>query len=299
MGYLFLTFALAAGITKAYCGKKTSTYTADLKDAMLANSIRMLFCICIGFVLILLQGELGFMKPSLSLLLITAFSGISTAVFVVTWLLSVKKGAYMMVEVFVMLGVLLPMSLGGILFQESIRLTAWIGMAVLTSATLIMYSYNSTQKQKLTKTALLLLLLCGMASGLADFSQKLFVRTLPEIPASVFNFYTYVFSALVLVPSFLLICKKNAPGASLKNNPIFSKIFGYILVMSVCLFLNSYFKTKAAVHLDSAQLYPLNQGCALILSTFMSALLFKERITLRCATGLLLAFTGLILINVL
>ena len=188
MGYLFLTLALAAGITKAYCGKKTSNYTADLKDAMLANSIRMLFCICIGLLLILLQGEFEFMKPSLSLLLIAAFSGISTAVFVVTWLLSVKRGAYMMVEVFVMLGVLIPMSLGGILFHESVRLTAWLGMAVLTAATLIMYSYNTTQKQKLSKTALLLLVLCGIASGSADFSQKLFVRTLPEIPASVFNF---------------------------------------------------------------------------------------------------------------
>ncbi len=299
MGYLFLTLALAAGITKAYCGKKTSHYTADIKDAMLANAIRMLFCICIGLILILLQGELRFMNPTLSVLLISAFSGISTAVFVVTWLLSVKKSAYMMVEVFIMLGVLIPMSLGSLFFHESIRLTSWLGMAVLTAATVIMYSYNNTQKQKLSKIALLLLFICGISSGLADFSQKLFVRTLPEIPASVFNFYTYVFSALFLVPSYLLLRKRDAENDAVKNTSVFSKIFGYILVMSVCLFANSYFKTKAAVYLDSAKLYPLNQGCALILSTFMSAFLFKEKITLRCAVGLLLAFAGLILINVL
>lgn len=298
MGYLFLTLALAAGITKAYCGKKTSTYTAGLKDAMFANSIRMLLCIGIGLVLILLQGELAFITPTPRLLLTAAFSGLTTAVFVVTWLLSVKKGAYMMVEVFVMLGVLIPMSLGGILFHESVRLTAWLGMGLLTAATMTMYSYNNTQKKKLTKTAVLLLVLCGIASGFADFSQKLFVRTLPEIPASVFNFYTYVFSALVLVPAFFLLSRKDGTGVLAKGNPLFSKIFGYIFVMSLCLFLNSYFKTLAAVHLDAAQLYPLNQGCALILSTFMSAF-FKEKITLRCAIGLLLAFAGLILINVI
>lgn len=299
MGYIFLSIALAAGIIKAYCGKKTSNYTEDIKDAMLANSIRMFFCVCIGFILILIQGQLGFLKPDLSILAITAFSGLSTAVFVVTWLLSVKHGAYMMVEVFLMLGVLIPMAAGSIFFDEAIGLSGWIGMAVLTAATLIMCSYNHSQKKTFTAVSLLLLILCGTASGLADFSQKLFVRTLPEIPVSVFNFYTYVFSALVLIPSFLLFSKKDGLKGSVKNNPIFSKIFGYILVMSVCLFANSYFKTKAAVDLDAAQLYPLNQGCALILSTLMAALLFNEKMTLKCAVGLVLAFIGMILINVL
>ena len=69
--------------------------------------------------------------------------------------------------------------------------------------------------------------------------------------------------------------------------------------MAVCLFLNSYFKTLAAARLDSAVLYPLNQGLALMLSMIMAAVFFKEKITPRCVIGLCLAFGGLLIINLL
>jgi multidrug transporter EmrE-like cation transporter len=69
--------------------------------------------------------------------------------------------------------------------------------------------------------------------------------------------------------------------------------------MSVMLIANSYFKTKAATHLDSAQLYPLNQGMALILSTLMASVFFKEKLTLKCVVGIFIAFIGLIVMNVL
>lgn len=299
MGFLFLSIALTAGIIKAYCGKKTSNYTENIKDAILANSLRMFFCVCIGFVLILVQGQLRHMKPDVCLLAVTAFSGLSTAVFVVTWLLSVKQGVYMMVEVFLMLGVLIPMTAGSVFFDETLQPSDWVGMAILIAATLIMCAYNHSQKGAFTTVSLILLVICGAASGLVDFSQKLFVRTMPEISVSIFNFYTYVFCAIFLAPP-LFLCSRERRNTGLANsNRKISKISGYIFVMSVCLFANSYFKTKAAVYLDSAQLYPLNQGCALILSTLMAALLFKEKITLKCVAGIVLAFIGMLFINVL
>lgn len=77
------------------------------------------------------------------------------------------------------------------------------------------------------------------------------------------------------------------------------KIVLYIAIMALCLFANSYFKTLAATELDSAQLYPLNQGAALILSMGMSALSFKEKVTPKAILGIVLAFAGLLVMNVL
>ncbi|MBR6564521.1 MAG: hypothetical protein IKK71_03690 [Clostridia bacterium] len=77
------------------------------------------------------------------------------------------------------------------------------------------------------------------------------------------------------------------------------RAFPYILVMAVCLFLNSYYKTLAAFCLPSVILYPLNQALALILSTVMSAVLFHEKITLKAVIGIFTAFVGLLLINML
>ena len=76
-------------------------------------------------------------------------------------------------------------------------------------------------------------------------------------------------------------------------------MFGYILVMSVCLFLHSFLNTAAAGYLDSAHLYPLSQGGSLILSSLMAALFFREKLTAKCVVGLCVAFLALILINVL
>ena len=299
MGYLYLAISLFAGVTKGYCGKKTSGYVSGYKDAMMANTVRMLLCILIGAVMIFVSGDVAQLKPTAQIIAISALSGITTSVFVVCWLISVKKGAYMMLDVFLMLGVLVTIIAGRIVFDESIKLTQWLGIAVLFVAVIIMCSYNNSIKEKLSIPALIVLVICGVANGLTDFSQKLFVKQTADVPIAVFNFYTYVFSALVLGIFFVIFSIKDKSRAAAIEPQGLKHIIGYIAVMSVCLFVNSYFKTKAAGFLDSASLYPLNQGMALILSSVMSAVLFHERLTVKCIIGLIISFAGLIIINVL
>lgn len=296
LGYLFLLIALLAGATKGYCGKRTSGYVSEYKDALFANFIRMAFCIVIGLIMICVQGELSNLAVEPKILLITLLSGITTSIFVVSWLLSVRRGAYMMLDVFLMMGVIIPLLLSRLFFSEEIRINQWIGLAVLLVAVIIMCSYNNQIKEKMSITSLLLLILCGVANGLTDFSQKLFIKNSDSV--AVFNFYTYVFSALVLLVFYLLAKSKNNASSS-SAGEIMRKVGGYILVMSICLFAYSFFKTLAAGILPSAELYPLSQGAGLILSSFMSMLFFKEKLTPRCIIGLVLAFVALLIINLL
>lgn len=301
MGYIFLSISLLAGVLKGYCGKRTSGYITEYKDAVLASILRMFLCFIIGAVLVISSKSTGYIKPDLKLMAVCALSGISTSVFVVCWLVSVKKGAYMMLDVFLMLGVLVPVLGGYTFFNEAVKASQWIGMGILLIAVIIMCSYNNSIKEKLNIYSLLLLMMCGISNGITDFSQKLFVKNFIDIPIAVFNLYTYIFSAITLVAVyFVLKMKKRLKYSSDKNTAFeFKKIFIYILVMSVCLFVNSFFKTKAAVYLDSARLYPLNQGSALILSSVMSSIFFKEKLTGKCVLGLIISFAGLIIINVL
>lgn len=297
MGYLFLVTALFAGATKGFCGKKISGYTSGYRDAMLANTLRMILCIVIGIILIISEGSIAYLIPTMKLTLISALSGITTSVFVVTWLISVKKGSYMMLDVFLMLGTLVPLILSRIFFAEAVLWNHILGIFILLIAVIIMCSYNNSIKEKISISAFLILVLCGIANGFTDFSQKLFVKQMAGVPVSVFNFYTYVFSAVTLLVFFFLL-KNKEDNAEEKSMGI-KNVFGYIFVMSVCLFANSYFKTLAAEYLDSARLYPLNQGSALILSSVMSAIFFKEKMTLKGIIGIALSFVGLLVINVL
>ncbi len=298
MGYLFLSLALLAGSTKGYCGKKTSGFVREYKDAMFTNFVRMVLCILISFLLLALSGRLSLLAVDLNVVLITLLSGVTTSVFVVAWLLAVRRGAYMMLDVFLMLGVIVPLLLSEFLFDEKIRLNQWAGLLVLLVAVVIMCSYNNQIKEKMSLKSLGLLVLCGIANGLTDFSQKLYVKTVADSSAAVFNFYTYIFSALVLLVFYLGAKVTDKTGSSSETD-VLRRVGGYVAVMSVCLFLNSYFKTMAAGILPSAILYPLSQGVSLILSSFMSMLFFKEKLTAKCITGIALSFAGLLIINLL
>ena len=295
MAYIYLLISLLAGATKGYCGKRTSGRITGWHNAISANLLRMGLCILIGFGVVVFGGELSGLVPTGKALAIYALSGISTSVFVVTWLVAVRTSAYVLMNVFLMLGVVVPMSLGSLCYGESIQWNHWAGLAVLLAATLLLCSYNNGIKQKLTGKGFLVLLISGVANGVTSFSQKMLKYEVPGGSAAVFNFYTYVLSAASL--ALVLLLYRRSAEEKAQPSPI-PGVLGYIVVMAISLFLNSFFLTMAN-SIPSAILYPLERGTAMILSGLMAAFLFKEKMTVKAICGLVLAFVGLLIINML
>ena len=298
MGYLFLAVSIFAGLTKGFCGKKISGLVESYKDAMLTNFIRMVLCIVIGFGIIAFSGDVSLLSINKETLLITLLSGVSTSFFVILWIISVKQGAYMMLEVFLMLGVILTTVLCKIFFGEDIRINQYIGFGILVVAAYLMCSYNASLKGAFSFKSVVLLVACAIGMSLSDFSQKLYVEKVAEANTSVFNFYTYVFSSMVLLVSYL-VCKAKTRGRIAGDIGLVKGIFGTVTIMAACLFINSFFKVLAAKELEAATLYPLSQGSALILSAVMAAVMFKEKPNTKSIAGMLLAFVGLLVINLL
>ena len=132
-------------------------------------------------------------------------------------------------------------------------------------------------------------------------SQKLFVKSCPEGSVAAFNFYTYIFAAAVLALVYLIFRGVDKRGEVKPRKPleVVKPIWIYVLIMAVCLFANSYFKTLAAQRLDAILLYPLNQGGSVVLSMLMASLIFKEKINAKCIVGICLSFVALLMINLL
>lgn len=292
MGYILLIVALLAGATKGYCGKKTSAYVAKARDAFFINTIRMMMCLFIAFVLIAVSGEIQALRVERGVLVLSFVSGITTAAFVILWILSVQKGAYIMVDVFLMLGCIIPIVASTVLFDEKIEAKHIIGIILLTTSAVIMCSYNNSIKSKMTLTAFIILLLCAVANGGTSLVQKIFAMQYSNASVAVFNFYTYLFSGLILLACYVLYSRKEQVEKEIEKS-----IWGYIIVMAICLFAHSYFMTFAAKYLSAVILYPFNQGMAIVLSALMAAIFFKEKISLKCVIGMVLAFTGLMVIN--
>jgi len=292
MGYLFLIIALLAGTTKGFCSKSVSNTVKSAKGTFYISLIRMLLCSVIGFFIVMAEG-LSALKIDASILIITMVSGLSTALFIVTWFFCVRKGAYLMLDVFTMLGVGVTIVLCRIFFDEPVTLTQCVGFILLMLASLIMCSYSANIKGSFTLGNLFLLIICGIFSGMADFSQKWFVYENTTASAGVFNFYTYVFSAIVLIVFFCLINKRGETENEGKSFSVFLKV----CLMALCLFLNSYFKTLAAKTITSAVMYPLTFGASILLSALMASIFFKEKITFKCFTGMVITFIALIIMN--
>ncbi len=294
MGYVFAFTAIFFALMKGFCGKKISAYTAQPTDAAYYNVIRMLLCILIGAALVAVEGT-GF-KVSLTVLLISALSGLSLAVMVISWLMAARKSVYMLVDVYCTLSVAIPLTLSAIFYKEKVDLYDIIGLSFLAVATYLIAGYSaSTKKQKLKLPEYVILFLVFLSIGFTNFLQKVFIKSSGGESVTVFNFYTYIFAAIGLI-LFLVFSKKEKKQEKTKH-----PIKAYILVcfMALSLFLNSLFATLAAEKLTSAELYPLTQGSTLALAPVMAALFFNEKPKPRLIVGIVLCFTGLIIMNVL
>ena len=290
INWLWIALVLLTGVTKGYCGKKTSGIAGHIHDAVYISTVRFGICTLLGAIICIVQG--GFASLiSLNGLWVALLSGIAQAVFATTWLLAVRTGAYTMLDAFLTAGILIPSLLCHYLYGEPIKALQWTGFGVLIAAVCILCSYNNRIKSKLTLRSLGLLLVCGISSGAADFFQKLLNHHYPQMSAAVFNFYAYAFATVALGAVFLLLKPKG-------EKPIAVKSFGgYLAVMAVCLFLNSFFKTLAARELAAAVMYPVCQGGGLVLSAVMAASFFGEPIRRRSVLGLLLVFASLMMIT--
>lgn len=301
MAYLFLALVLLSGATKGYCGKKTSGYVATVQDSFRQNLLRMSLCVVISALLLLFQGNISALAVTPGMLLPALCGGVCTVGFVVCWQLTVRKNAYMMVDVFLTLGTIVTVLACRLFFGDVIRPIQWLFMGMLVVASFIMSSYNSQLNGKMSPMALLLLLACGLCNGLVDFSQKWFTHAFAQGDAAAYSFYTYVFAALTL-GAILLVTglkeKKSASAETAGHARLPVRVIGYIVIMAICLFANSYFKTLAGKLMNPALLYPVCQGGGLILSLLMSRVFFKEKITARCIGGIALAGAAMILLNI-
>ena len=300
MGYLFTALALGAGSIKAFCGKKISGKTPTLKNAILTNFVRMLFCIAFGFILLVIVDGVSALKMDGKVILLALGGSLATCVFLVSWLIAMRKNAYMTVEAFVLASMLVPVLLKLFFYGEGVGVFQWIGLAILLFSVVLMSIYNNQTKGKLTLLGLGLLLIVCIANGLNSFTQNIFKQEFGAFSAAAFNFYVYVFSAVIL--GIVYLCVKEPPKDETKEDkePLFDRVkLLYIAVMAVCLFCNSYFITLANGYLPAVKLNPLLNVSSLLIGVFLSVVFFKEKLRKVSVIGISLMVIGVIFINVL
>ncbi|MBQ1196037.1 MAG: EamA family transporter [Clostridia bacterium] len=294
MGYIFLSIALLTNNIKGYCGKQMSRYSAKLNDTLLICFFRMLMCIGTSAIILAVTGGFFGLEITPKLIGYAAFSGISTAILVAAWLFAANSSGYMMLEVFQMLGVGVTILMSFVIYKEEITVRDVIGFCVLVFAAYLMHAGT---KIKPTLKTLAVVILCGLANGMTDFSQKAFIYSGLDTTTAQFQLCSYVFAAVTLIVLYTAMTAGKKTEEKNGATVILKKTWYFVLIMAVCLYANSYFKTEAANYLSAAKLYTLSQGGTMAIGTLMSAFLFKEKLTLKSGISIAITFLGLLIIN--
>ncbi len=300
MGYLYVVIAVFSGVSKGFLAKKLSGRTSTLRQAAFYNLLRMTVCVVIGFLLCTVQSGFGGLVINTPTVGLSLLYGIGTAAMAVSWLFAVQYSAYVMLDIFLVLGTVVPIIGSAILFGEIPSVHQIIGVLILCAAVYLMCGYSNSIKGKLTVKGIAILLVCGFSNGLSGLAQKMFSRSAAETGDinAAFNFYGYVFASITLLLVFLMI--KNFSKTEKKpedSQAVTPKIYLIIVLMSIFLFLNSFFQTAAAAELEASVLFPMVQGLSLVCSTVMSAIAFKERVNARSIAGTVIAFVGMVILN--
>ena len=331
MTYLLILIALFCLGLKGVCGKKTSCLAQDTSDAVLFNLIRMLLCGLIGFLVVWSEQAQGMLAAEPKMLLICLLAGVGNAMFLVGWILAVQKNTLVMVDVVLTLGSAIPAILCAALFAEPIQISKAAGFFLILLAAGILGKKEKSAEKKSSLAGVALMIAAMVGEGVNSFCQQLYKQFFTEAgslsgtvfyPKSIYHFYTYVFSALILILA-LAVCaaareKKAAAflsgakgAASLPGQKAVASLHGQraasvkaamapICIMAVCMFAASWLQTAVTADygMPSQVLYPVIRGGSLIIINVTGMLFFGEKITLRSAFGSLIALAGIVVLNV-
>lgn len=306
MGYLCLFGAVALGATKGALGKKVSFQVKNSLDSLFFNFARMVLCVLIGAVMVLIGGASGFKADGLTIGL-AVLNGVAQAVFVYNWVMAVRVGSYVMMDVFALLSAVIPTVGCRIMFSTAITFFELCGFAVLILASILLASYNAKLKGSFSVKMFALLMINLLSQGIMDFSMQIFKRSGATGSNAAFNFYAFIFTSatLLIIYGVLTVFRERGEDkkyvVSFKNQICgeaqgLKKVFVFIALMAVCLFFNSYLTTVASGALPPSVLSPLRSGLSLILSTVI-AWLYKEKPFVKSVLGTVIAFAGLLIMN--
>lgn len=280
---------------KGYAGKQMSSKIQSASDNMKINIFRSIASAFFGCTILLISGSLSTLKMCGAELLICIISGLFMALFQISWLYSVKHGAYMLVSACCSASFIIPFICGIFIMNESPTVAKFIGVTTICIAIYLLCCYNKKINTRLTLVDMFMLFLIIVSQGVTQFAQKIFMQVslIKNGTAYTTNVFVFAFIFMFLFWLCTSLCGRNNNANS--SQDVLKQAFSYIIVVSIALFASNYFQVFAAKTIDVSILYPILNVLSLGGGTCMSVFLFHERMTRESALGILFVAISLLL----
>lgn len=281
---LFLSISVILSAGRNLTSKKTATVYNGKSDFYLFQTV--LF----GTAAVLLALLVVIMPTKISML--TCFYGGVYGVLLILsqWMftLALKKGNTSVCSVIYSLGFILPTVSGSIFWGESFTVQNGIGI-VLAVTVILLSAKKSAFSENNNNSYIPFILVAMLSSGGLGIMQKVQGKSSVSDEKSVFLLIAFIFAFAVSGISYLLCANKNKFNIKSVTPSVFT---------GFCFGGANLFNTILAGKMDSAVFFPLQNISTILLTTAFGLILFKEKITIKIATVLLLGILIIITFSI-
>ena len=262
---------LQNGIFNSVCKKHLKTNDDIYKFNIFVYAV----CILI-FGILTLNGSL-----SLYTVLLGVLFGVVTALSNLYKMLALSKGPMHITLLITTSSMIIP-TLSGVFFGEKFSLFKLLLVLILIY--FIYLSIGKSKEGKINKSWGIYCLLAFILMGSIGIIQKIHQTSSHKSEISGFLFVSFFISLII---SGLRVKDK-------KNFKDKKNLIPLAMICGVCTFTMNFLNLKLSGLLPSQLFFPLVNGSAIVLSSVMSAVLFKERLSKRQTVGLIGGILSLI-----
>ncbi|MEA1883540.1 MAG: EamA family transporter [Thermotogota bacterium] len=198
---------------------------------------------------------------------------------------SVRESGASLSGAFGKMGILIPMILSVIIWNEMPALIQWIGIG-LALLSIILVNLPSKREKKTFHIDLIFLFVFG---GMAEFFNKIFQKyAVQSSDKNVFLFFVF-FSAFIISLSFSLL-KRNRKKFKIKD-------FLTGLAVGVPNLFSSFFLIMSLDYIKTAVVFPIYSAGSIMLITLASTIFFGEKLKVKEKLSIVVTIIALILVN--
>lgn len=278
---------------QAFADKQSSRIANNDNEVMLFGVVKCGLSALFALIFLLCSFRLG--EVNVHTVWISVLAGIGQGVCSYLLVITLKQCTMVQVNLFMSVGVLVPTIMSMILYNESLSLIRWGAIGLFLIAAALLLGIKKWEDFRMNGKSCGLLLLLSLFFGLIMFAQKSYPKMVPGGNVSLFSLLMYCTSTLLLSIGFFVTRKK------VDNMPKKSKGKKFFLVAVVCaviVFLLNQSITLLSGQLSAALAFTLTNGAKLLLVVLVSVLYYKEKLTWRSMTGMILMFVSVFILSV-
>ena len=289
MPYILLTLSVLLGSARNIFTKKTESPKGTIFNAVKVNTITFAFSFLAVFLIGILNVKTTFEVPWILVLFYAVFT-LLNQLFIAK---AVSLGSVSLTGLFASCGFVIPTLFGSIYYKEPLNALHIIGIVLIILS--FVFSMKKEDGKKFNFGWLLFAIGGLVTAGALGVVQKIFTSDYSGYKLN--NFMSMSF-ALILIANLIalffiwLLHKKDTPTQTEKTEALTKKQkvleIIFIAILGVSLGAIHSINTNLSGLLPSAVAFPVINGGVIILTTVLSKLFFKEKLTLLQIVGLII-----------